>query len=70
MDMSQSRFLFLEGGAAVPPERVVACKRIGIDSCGPEWANKPLRFYELGSKSVSVRDKRAEEALLSITGAG
>ncbi|XP_018314358.1 DNA-3-methyladenine glycosylase [Mycetomoellerius zeteki] len=34
--------------------------RIGIDSCGPEWANKPLRYYIYDNKSVSKRNKKAE----------
>ncbi|XP_022799137.1 probable DNA-3-methyladenine glycosylase [Stylophora pistillata] len=39
---------------------IVTSTRIGLNSCGPEWALKPLRFYILGNKCVSVRDKKAE----------
>ena len=41
--------------------KIIHSKRIGIDSCGAEWANKPLRYYIYGNKSVSKRDKKAEE---------
>ncbi|XP_033214785.1 DNA-3-methyladenine glycosylase-like isoform X2 [Belonocnema kinseyi] len=40
--------------------KIIHCKRIGIDSCGAEWANKPLRYYIYGNNSVSKRDKKAE----------
>ena len=40
--------------------QTVTTTRIGIDSYGKEWANKPLRFYILGNKSISVRDKEQE----------
>ncbi|KAM3864437.1 DNA-3-methyladenine glycosylase [Diretmus argenteus] len=44
-----------------PPEShdVVSASRIGIESHG-EWANKPLRFYLLGHRCVSVVNKEAE----------
>ncbi|KAG7209764.1 hypothetical protein KM043_011387 [Ampulex compressa] len=45
--------------------KIVKCARIGIDSYGPEWANKPLRYYIYENKSVSKRNKKAE-ALLEI----
>ncbi|XP_043479324.1 DNA-3-methyladenine glycosylase-like [Leptopilina heterotoma] len=41
--------------------KIIRCKRIGIESCGTEWANKPLRYYIHKNKSVSKRDKVAEE---------
>ena len=44
---------------------VVTSTRIGIDSYGPEWALKLLRFYVFGSKCVSMRDKNAEAVMLS-----
>lgn len=40
--------------------KIVKCARIGIDSCGPEWASKPLRYYIYGNKSISKRNKKAE----------
>ncbi|XP_051161073.1 DNA-3-methyladenine glycosylase-like isoform X2 [Leptopilina boulardi] len=40
--------------------KIIKCKRIGIESCGIEWANKPLRYYIHNNKSVSKRDKIAE----------
>lgn len=39
---------------------IIISSRIGIESAGSEWANKPLRFYLHSSKSVSVRDKNRE----------
>ena len=41
---------------------VVVGTRIGVESSG-DWAKKPLRFYKLGNKSISVKDKAAEERL-------
>ena len=52
-----------DDGFHVPNHSIVTTKRIGIDSYGPEWANKPLRFYIAGNKNVSVRDKNAEKSL-------
>jgi len=40
---------------------IVVTKRIGIDSYGYEWASKPFRFYLLGSNSISIRDRNAEQ---------
>jgi DNA-3-methyladenine glycosylase len=51
--------------APAPPEKVVLSTRIGIDSVEAEWRLKPLRFYLLGSKSVSRRDKTEEAKLVS-----
>ncbi|KAK3930228.1 DNA-3-methyladenine glycosylase [Frankliniella fusca] len=42
---------------------VVVTKRVGIESAGREWADKPLRFYLLGNASVSKRDRNMERAL-------
>lgn len=44
---------------------IITTSRIGIDSYGKEWATKPLRFYILGNKSVSVRDKEIEAKKLA-----
>ncbi|XP_069685654.1 uncharacterized protein [Periplaneta americana] len=46
--------------------RIVVSQRIGIGSAGFEWASKPLRFYLLGSSSVSRRDKTKEKELEEI----
>ncbi|XP_063847353.1 DNA-3-methyladenine glycosylase-like [Scylla paramamosain] len=51
-------------GAGVGEGQVVVSARIGIDSYGAEWAKKPLRFYILGNKCVSVRDKQAEKDMI------
>lgn len=45
--------------------KIVRSTRIGIESYGSEWANKPLRYYIHGNKSVSKRDKKAEDKIKS-----
>jgi DNA-3-methyladenine glycosylase len=57
--------MWIERANEAPPEKVVTSTRIGIDSVEAEWRLKPLRFYLLGSKSVSKRDKKEEEKLVS-----
>ena len=51
--------LWLENGDAVDENDIVTSSRVGVDYA-KDWAKKPLRFYILGNKSVSVRDKNAE----------
>ncbi|XP_059476064.1 DNA-3-methyladenine glycosylase-like [Neocloeon triangulifer] len=58
-DLTQWTGLWLEE-AERPAEAVVTSTRVGIDSVEKEWRLKPLRFYLLGSKSVSRRDKEQE----------
>lgn len=67
-DMATSNRFWLEDGKDCCEEdiTIVTSTRIGIDSYGLEWALKPLRFYILGSKCVSVKDKKMEADLLSI----
>jgi len=55
--------LWIEDDGAAGDIKIVKSARIGIDSCGPEWANKPLRYYVYGNKSVSKRNKKAEEEI-------
>lgn len=57
--------LWIEESNQVEEIKIVKCARIGIDSCGPEWASKPLRYYIYGNKFVSKRDKKAEASLES-----
>ncbi|XP_035727256.1 DNA-3-methyladenine glycosylase-like isoform X2 [Vespa mandarinia] len=52
--------LWIEDDSFQEKIKIVKCARIGIDSCGPEWSNKPLRYYIYGNKSVSKRNKKAE----------
>nr|KAF7437923.1 hypothetical protein H0235_000314 [Vespula pensylvanica] len=52
--------LWIEDDSFQEEIKIVKCARIGIDSCGPEWSSKPLRYYIYGNKSVSKRDKKAE----------
>lgn len=52
--------LWIEDDGASSDYKIVKSTRIGIDNYGPEWANKPLRYYIHGNKSVSKRDKKAE----------
>ncbi|XP_034242323.1 DNA-3-methyladenine glycosylase-like isoform X1 [Thrips palmi] len=42
---------------------VVVTKRVGIDSAGRDWADKPLRFYLMGNPAVSKRDRAKEKEL-------
>ncbi|XP_044574840.1 DNA-3-methyladenine glycosylase-like isoform X2 [Cotesia glomerata] len=44
---------------------IIQCPRIGIDSAGPEWAMKPLRYYIYNNTSVSKRDKKAEDNFIN-----
>lgn len=59
-DLATWSEMWVEQGATIPEDQIVKTCRIGIDSAGPEWAKKPLRFYILNSKSVSKRDKCKE----------
>lgn len=58
LDLSTSNVLWLEAGTSIPESQVVIGKRIGIESAGEEWANKPLRFYVADNKFVSVFEKK------------
>jgi DNA-3-methyladenine glycosylase len=53
-DLVLSRRLFIEPGERVGADRLVTATRIGVHYA-QEWAAKPLRFYELGNRHVSVR---------------
>ncbi|XP_076272746.1 uncharacterized protein LOC143204154 [Rhynchophorus ferrugineus] len=61
-----NNMLWVEDDFLMNPDHlsVVKTSRIGIESAGEEWAQKPLRFYIAGNSSVSKRDKRAEKHLL------
>ncbi|XP_012219475.1 putative 3-methyladenine DNA glycosylase isoform X2 [Linepithema humile] len=52
--------LWIEDDGASEDFQIIKSSRIGIDSCGAEWAKKPLRYYIYNNKSVSKRDKKAE----------
>lgn len=62
VDMTSSDEIWLEDGEDLPETKIVTGARINIDYA-EEWAKKPLRFYILGNKSVSKRDKAAEGSL-------
>lgn len=47
------------------PIKIIKCPRIGIDRAGPEWANKPMRYYIYGNSSVSKRDQKAEDTIIN-----
>lgn len=55
--------LWIEDDFLMNPDNLTIVKttRIGIESSGEEWAQKPLRYYIAGNTSVSKRDKRAEK---------
>ena len=61
-DITTCESLWLENGFDVNEQDIVTSSRIGVDYAG-EWAKKPLRFYVMGNKSISVRDKKAEADL-------
>ncbi|XP_008213416.1 probable DNA-3-methyladenine glycosylase isoform X2 [Nasonia vitripennis] len=52
--------LWLEDDGTKEEIKIVECPRIGIESSGVEWSQKPLRYYIYGHKCVSKRDKKAE----------
>ena len=60
LDLPSSDIFWLENGIEVDNTNIIETKRIGIESAGQEWANKPFRYYIYDNKSVSVRDKTAE----------
>ena len=62
---TSSKFWVAKDQPDCKDDEIVVCKRIGIDSYGQEWASKPFRFYILGNKCVSVRDKDVEKNLLN-----
>ena len=51
--------IWLEENDHYEGSQIVKSTRIGVDYAG-EWAQKPLRFYVLGNRNVSARDKAAE----------
>lgn len=61
VDLCLSEDMWLENGINIDPASIISCKRIGIDSYGEEWANKPLRFYIKGNINVSRRCKTSEK---------
>ncbi|XP_064455817.1 uncharacterized protein LOC135366818 [Ornithodoros turicata] len=63
--LPDSQALWIErGNEAVTPQDVVVSKRVGIESAGRDWADRPLRFYIKNCECVSVRDKPAEAGSL------
>lgn len=60
-DLLTSSHIWLEDGFTVADTDIVEAKRIGISyAVAEEWTDKLLRFYVRGNKSVSKRDKVAE----------
>ncbi|KAI4499404.1 hypothetical protein M0802_005664 [Mischocyttarus mexicanus] len=64
--LSEWKGLWIEDDSYQEEIKIIQCARIGIDSCGPEWSSKPLRYYIYGNKSVSKRDKKAEALITNI----
>lgn len=64
-DMATSNEVWIEEdpGDEKKELKIVTSTRIGVHSYGPDAASQPLRFYILGNRSVSVRDKKAEEIM-------
>lgn len=65
-DLAKCDFMWLEDGKTFGPDDIATTPRVGIDSAGEEWAQKPLRFYVKGNKSVSKVDKKAEGANIKV----
>lgn len=61
VDLCTSEDMRLEHGMQIDFSSIISCKRIGIDSYGEEWANKPLRFYMKGNVCISRRCKDLEK---------
>ncbi|KAG2455860.1 3MG glycosylase, partial [Polypterus senegalus] len=59
-DLATDEEIWLEEDpSAEQPHAVVSASRIGI-GYAEEWTAKPLRFYVLGNRCVSVADRQAE----------
>lgn len=56
--------LWIEDGLSINEASIVNTSRIGIGPSAEEWVIKPLRYYILTNKSVSKRDKYAEQLKL------
>ena len=62
-DLTTSNRFWIEQESVSHKIEIVQTRRIGLLSCGEDAANKPYRYYVLGNKCVSVRDKTAEKEL-------
>lgn len=61
LDLSDSHELWIEtDGRNVNSEDIIVSKRIGLDKIPAEWRDQPWRFYIANCRSVSYRDKCAE----------
>lgn len=63
IDLVTSVEFWVEDTLALETFTVVHTTRIGIQSYGEESALKPYRYYVLGNKNVSIRDRSAENKL-------
>lgn len=63
LDLCNSDCIWIEEQPNLKLEPTISTSRIGIESAGEEWSNKPLRFYVYGNKSVSKRDRTAERTI-------
>lgn len=54
INLTKSNGLWLEDGENIPPQKIVAAKRIGVDYSG-KWKDKLLRFYIKDSPFVSKK---------------
>eukprot|EP00795_Rhopilema_esculentum_P009329 gene9329-17030_t len=60
-NLASSSKLWIEAEEKECGFETVVSKRIGIDSYGSECSSKLYRFYILGNKCVSIKDKEAEK---------
>jgi len=63
INLSSSPHIWVEAGIHIESSCIVNTTRIGIDGCGEQWSKLNLRWYVLGNKHVSVRNKFVEKAL-------
>ena len=48
-----------DGTDGISEQQVCSSSRVGVDYAGPEWSNKPLRFYLTDSLAVSKHKKHS-----------
>lgn len=58
--------IWIEDAPVVPPESIVCCPRVGLDNCSAESRDKLQRYYVLGSRFISKRNRDAEQVLKDI----
>lgn len=60
-DLCSSDDIWLEDDGKLNVDKIVECKRIGIDRVEKNWSNKLWRFYIYDNNNVTLKNKNAEE---------